>query len=219
MCGRFAQIEPLGSIEKAFFIDEVHSEAGSSYNVAPGNKVVSVVIWEGKRVLVDFQWGLIPHWAKDPKIGNKLINARSETVHEKPSFKSSFASKRCLIAANGFYEWKKEGDSKIPVYIKLSSRDLFAFAGLWSKWASGDKVYNTCTILTTDPNELLKPVHNRMPVILPKDKEEDWLDISAPQDEIRALLTPYPPGEMEYYPVSTFVNSPKNDSPECILRA
>jgi putative SOS response-associated peptidase YedK len=220
MCGRFAQIEPISNIIKAFFIDDVAAEILPGYNIAPGSKVLSVVKNEHKRALVDFQWGLVPHWAKDPSIGQKMINARSETVGQKPSFRSAFKSRRCLIVASGFYEWKKDGRIKIPFYVKLSSGKPFAFAGLYETWESpAGMELRTCTIITTEANDIMKPIHNRMPVILSHDLEDRWLDISIQAEEAQALLAPYPTEEMEAYPVSTMVNSPKNNTAECIAPA
>jgi putative SOS response-associated peptidase YedK len=220
MCGRFAQIEPISNVVKAFFIDDIMTEILPSYNIAPGSKILSVVMQDNKRLLIDFQWGLVPHWAKDPDIGQSMINARAETVGQKPSFRSAFKSRRCLIVASGFYEWKKDGRIKIPFYVKLSSGASFAFAGLYETWNSAGGIeLRTCTIITTEANDIMRPIHNRMPVILPRDREDRWLDISIQPDEAMAMLTPFPSDEMEAYPVSTMVNSPKNNSAECITPA
>ena len=163
------------------------------------------------------KWGLIPSWAKDPKIGYKMINARAETVAEKQSFRSSFKKHRVLIPANGFYEWKKEGKSKIPFYISLKSGAPFGFAGLLSEWISPEKKQIcTCTIITTGANDLLQNIHDRMPVIIKKEEEDMWLHNEEDRNVLQALLKPYPSDEMDYYAVSTMVNSPANNSPECI---
>ncbi len=218
MCGRFAQIEPLSSLIKTFLVDEAYTQLGPSYNIAPGNRVLSVVVKEGRRLLVDFQWGLVPHWAQDPSIGRRLINARAESVAGKPSFKSAFTSRRCLIISSGFYEWRNEGTRKVPFFIRLESGKSFSFAGLYESWTSPDGIeLRTCTIITTEPNAIMKPIHNRMPVILPRDREARWLDFSADQDKAMGVLEPYPNDDMIAYPVSPQVNSPKNDSPECIV--
>jgi putative SOS response-associated peptidase YedK len=220
MCGRFAQIEPIGTIIKAFFIDDILTEILPSYNIAPGSNILSVVRKEGKRQLVDFHWGLVPHWAKDQSIGQKMINARSESVSQKPSFRAAFKSRRCLIVASGFYEWKKEGRIKTPFYVKLSSGNPFVFAGLYETWISPTGIeLRTCTIITTEANDIMKPIHDRMPVILSNDREDRWLDISIQPEDALALLSPYPADEMESYPVSTMVNSPKNNTVECIAPA
>jgi putative SOS response-associated peptidase YedK len=165
-------------------------------------------------------WGLIPKWAKDSKIGAKLINARAETVAEKPSFKSAFRKRRCLVLADGFYEWQQQENKKQkqPYYFRLNDGQPFAFAGLWEQWedVSGEAI-DSCTLLTTDANELMRPVHNRMPVILnPKDYER-WLDPEVKEPEqLQPLLRPYSTQEMLAYPVSTAVNKPSNDNAECI---
>jgi putative SOS response-associated peptidase YedK len=163
-------------------------------------------------------WGLIPHWAADPSIGNRTINARAETLTELPSFKSLVNRGRCIIPADGFYEWRKEGKGKIPMRFKLKSGEPFAFAGLWDSWKQPDgSLLRTYTIVTTEPNDVLRPIHNRMPVMLSNDDAQKWL---ADDDEIAhalTLLKPYPPGEMEGYDVSPVVSNPRNDSPECIL--
>jgi len=219
MCGRFAQIEPIGSIIKTFFIDEVVTDLIPSYNIAPGSRILSVVVRDGKRYLVEQLWGLVPHWAKDPSIGNKLINARGETVNQKPSFRNAFKSRRCLIPASGFYEWKKEGRLKVPYYVRLKSGSTFGLAGLHETWTSksGEEL-RTCTIITTGANALMEPIHDRMPVIIPQDRQDQWLDTAVMPDEVLGLIAPYPADEMELFPVSTMVNSPKNDSAECITR-
>jgi putative SOS response-associated peptidase YedK len=220
MCGRFAQVDVIGNLIRTFFIDDVLTEIAPSYNIAPGSRILSIVRNDGRRVLRDFRWGLIPSWAKDPGIGHKMINARAESVDQKPSFRSAFKSRRCLIVASGFYEWKKEGRSKVPFYVKLASGSPFAFAGLYESWKSpaGDEM-KTCTIITTEPNDLMKSIHNRMPVILPGNREDQWLDTSTQPGDAMALLAPYPAEDMVAYPVSSWVNSPQNNSPDCIRPA
>ncbi len=164
-------------------------------------------------------WGLIPSWAKDPSIGNKMINARAETLLEKPSFKRLVGKRRCLVLTDGFYEWRKEGKRKVPMRMLLKTRELFAFAGLWDRWKKPDgNEFQSFTIITIDANDLLRPIHDRMPVILGRDGEEKWLnpDLKDPS-ELLPLLKPYPSELMEAYDVSPLVNSPRNDRPECIL--
>jgi putative SOS response-associated peptidase YedK len=168
------------------------------------------------------RWGLIPSWADDPAIGARMINARAETVAMKPAFRSAFRQRRCLVIADGFYEWRKLPRRKQPHYIRLRDRKPFAFAGLWERWTGSDRVGDaasvlSCTIITTAPNELIAPLHNRMPVILRSKDYGTWLDPDTTQcDVLEPLLCPYPPDEMEAYPVSTHVNNPSNDTPECI---
>ncbi len=161
------------------------------------------------------RWGLVPFWAKDPSIGYKMINARSETVAQKPAFKQSFARRRCLIPADSFYEWMKDGPRKRPFNIGMKDDSVFAFAGLWDSWEPPDgPPVESCTILTTAANSLVSALHDRMPVILPPEHCEAWLN--APASEASSLLLPFDPAPMKRYEVSLLVNNPKNDSPECI---
>ncbi len=177
-----------------------------------------VAAGDGEREPALLRWGLIPRWAKDPRIGNKLINARAETLFEKPSFRAAAGERRCLILADGFYEWRQRGRGKEPIYVRLRSKQPFGFAGLWESWRSpaGQEV-RSCTIVTTEPNELLKPIHNRMPVIVPRELEALWLDPGVKSErELSEVLRPYPPEELEAYVVSPLVNSPANERPECV---
>ena len=173
---------------------------------------------DGQRYLTQMHWGLIPSWAKDPAIGNRMINARAETLGVKPAFRVALRKRRCLVVADGFYEWQQRARGKQPIYIMLKSREPFGFAGLWDTWTSPEgEAIRTCTIITTDPNDLLKPIHDRMPVILTRDAEGVWLDPTIQEPaRLLPLLKPYPPEEMEVYPVSTWVNKPAHDSPACI---
>ena len=166
------------------------------------------------------KWGLIPFWAKDPSIGNRMINARAETVAEKPSFRNAFTRRRCLIVADGFFEWRKEGKTKTPMRIILKNGEPFGFAGLWETWKSPeDELIRSCTIITTTPNEVMEPIHNRMPVILPRDAEAQWLNVSVTDTGVlRELLVPYAASELEAYEVSTLVNAPRNDVPDVLAR-
>jgi putative SOS response-associated peptidase YedK len=163
-------------------------------------------------------WGLIPSWAKDPSIGNQMINARAESLTEKPAFKDLGRSRRCIIPADGFYEWRKEGKRKVPMWVYLKTKQPFAFAGLWDVWRKPDgKRVESFTIITTEPNELVRPVHNRMSVILQPEDEEEWLDASRTAfHKARSLFKPYPPELMDAHDVSTIINSAKYDGPECI---
>ncbi|MCP4756268.1 MAG: SOS response-associated peptidase [Proteobacteria bacterium] len=217
MCGRFSLSMDLPELQEAFPWVEFGSDFKSRYNIAPSQDIL-VVPNDSENRARWFRWGLIPPWAKDMKIGYKMINARSETLAEKPSFKNAYRKRRCLIPAGGFYEWKKEGKAKTPFHIRMKSTKPFAFAGLWEKWQGpGGELVFSCTIITTDANDLLRPIHARMPVILPQGSYERWLDTTVePDDRTRELLQPYPSQEMEAYPVSKRVNSPGNDSPDCI---
>jgi putative SOS response-associated peptidase YedK len=220
MCGRFTLTVDPGQLQEAFPWVDIPDDFLRRYNIAP-SQPVAVVPNDGNNKLDFFNWGLIPFWAKDPKIGSRLINARAETVAEKPSFRGSFKYKRCLILADGFYEWHKEPGSKtkIPMFIHLKNKRPFAFAGLWDDWLSSDgSEIRTCTIITTEPNEFMKPIHNRMPVILSAESFDDWLKPGEHDPSLlQSFLQPYADEDMVAYPVSRAVNSPQNDSPECII--
>jgi len=218
MCGRFVLFSSLDDIVREFEIERVQAQLRPSYNVAPTQEVAVVVRNQGVNVLDKMVWGLIPHWASDPGIGSRMINARSETVHEKPSFKRPFKSQRCLIVADGFYEWQKTDGTKVPMFIRLRSRRPLGLAGLYDAWKTpaGENL-RSCTIITTDANQLVQPIHNRMPVILSPADQAAWLEAGPqPTERLLSLLAPYPAGEMEAYAVSRMVNSPKNDDPGCI---
>jgi putative SOS response-associated peptidase YedK len=191
----------------------------SRYNIAPTQEVLVVVQdpTTPKRRARRHRWGLIPAWAKDPAIGNQLINAQAETAATKPAFRAAFRKRRCLILADGFYEWKKEGRHKQPYYIRLRDGRPFAFAGLWELWdGPGGTAIDSCTILTATPNDLLRPLHHRMAVILPPGDYARWLDPGIQDPEVlQPLLRPYPAEEMTAYPVGTVVNNPAHDTPSC----
>ncbi len=221
MCGRFSLTANLTTVAQRFGVRTATAESAvwvPSYNIPP-TKPVIVVNDDGTRSLTEMRWGLIPSWAKDPSIGNRMINARAETVATKPAFRVSLRKRRCLIVADGFYEWQKQGRSKQPYHIALKTGEPFGFAGLWDSWTAPDgEEIKTCTIITTEANDLLKLIHDRMPVILTREAEDIWLD-PAIQDPTRLLplLTPYPAEAMVAYPVSTKVNNPAHDSQECII--
>jgi putative SOS response-associated peptidase YedK len=200
-----------------FGAQEIADDLPASFNVAP-TQSVAVILNNGATRLVSMRWGLVPSWATDPRIGSRLINARAETLAAKSAFKEAFKKRRCLVLADGFYEWQKSGGTKIPLFIHLEPERSFGFAGLYETWTPplGDPLV-TCTIVTTEPNDLVRPIHNRMPVILPKGAENLWIN-SAIQDDTRLLdlLQPYPVDEMAAHTVSSLVNSVKNDSPQCI---
>lgn len=221
MCGRFTLIANLTDIINRFGIEASIEEElyNVSYNIAPSNPVLSVINDGTKNRLGYLRWGLIPSWAKDEKIGYKMINARAETLTEKPSFRAAYQKRRCLILADSFYEWKrKDNNTKIPMRIKLKSDELFAMAGLWEKWKSPEgKSIFTCTIITTEANGLIKDIHERMPVILKPEDEMTWLNpFIYDANELNHLLKPLAEEGMETYEVSTLVNSPKNNSPDLI---
>jgi putative SOS response-associated peptidase YedK len=219
MCGRFAQKSSAKKIAKKFKVEEVPPLA-ERYNVAPSQVVLAVREGSGAREATLLRWGLVPRWAKDPGIGNKLINARSETVTEKPSFREAFSRRRCLVPVDGFYEWSRRGERKRPFFFRMRDGEPFAIAGLWERWEGEGGTLESCTLLTTGANELLAPHHDRMPVIIKPEDYDGWLDPNVRGDELlTALLRPYPDGEMDAYAVSPLVNSPSNDSPRCVERA
>lgn len=216
MCGRYTLTVDIKTIAEKFGVP-ASLETTPRYNVAPTQEVVTIMR-NGTSHLALLRWGLIPSWAKDESIGSRMINARAETLAEKPSFKGLLRSKRCLIIADGFYEWKQENGSKTPMYITLKNGDPFAFAGLWDQWKSPDgQQVRSCTIITTEPNDVLAPIHNRMPAILLPGAYEDWLDPDMRDDQaLSHWLAPYPAEEMTARAVSRLVNDPKRDSPELI---
>jgi len=217
MCGRLARIVSDMKLREKYRLKEV-PQLHDSYNIAPSQPVAAVRATDATRELVLLKWGLIPSWSKDEKIGYKLINARAETVAEKPSFRSAFKQRRCLIPASGFYEWQKQGTGrKQPFFISPRDGELFSFAGLWECWhdPKGEEV-QSCTILTTRANEVMQPIHERMPVILGPSAEEQWLDPRASVDALRCLLVPYSSDSMEARPVGLWVNNPKNDGTKCL---
>jgi putative SOS response-associated peptidase YedK len=220
MCGRFAFSLDLTALGEAFPWLEPVTELQSSYNIAP-TQAVPVVPNDGSAAIKLFRWGLVPPWADDPSMGNRMINARAETLAEKPSFRNAFRRRRCLILAAGFFEWRKDkGGGKTPMFVRLKSGLPFAFAGLWERWSSketGEELLS-CTIVTCEPNPLIAEFHHRMPVILPPEVHLAWIDPRERQpQELAGLLAPYPAEEMEAYPVSKAVNNPRNNSPQCIL--
>ncbi|KAB2338417.1 SOS response-associated peptidase [Cytobacillus depressus] len=223
MCGRFTLTATFEQIIDRFDIEQFIQEDlfSPSYNVAPSQSVLSVINDGSKNRLGFLRWGLIPSWAKDEKIGYKMINARAETLNEKPSFRNAYKNRRCLIIADSFYEWKRHDDQmKTPMRIKLKSDELFAMAGIWEQWKSpqGKSIF-TCSVITTTPNELVKDVHDRMPAILKPENEKIWLDRTITDTaHLDQLLKPLDKDLMETYEVSSLVNSPKNNSVDLIQR-
>ncbi|HSO27314.1 MAG TPA: SOS response-associated peptidase [Anaerolineales bacterium] len=220
MCGRFTLTADPQKLRATFPWATIPPEITPRYNIAP-TQPVAVIANDGRDQLDFYTWGLIPSWAKDPAIGARMINARAETLAEKPSFRAAYRRRRCLILSDGFYEWKKlpGQKNKQPVYLRLSTGAPFAFGGLWERWDSADgSTIFSCTIITTGPNELVADVHNRMPLILPPEAYRRWL---APQEmtplDLDPLLRPFPAEEMQAYNVSTLVNNPVNEDPACIV--
>ena len=220
MCGRFTLTLNPEQLADTFPWATISPEITPRYNIAP-TQPVAVIPNTGEARLDFYRWGLIPSWAKDPAIGARLINARAETLTEKPAFRTAIKRRRCLILSDGFYEWQSsaENKSKLPMYIRLKSREAFAFAGLWDIWAAPDgSEIRTCSIITTQPNSLIAPIHNRMPVILPKEMYSRWIETSEVNPIIYTnQLVPYPAEQMEAYPVSKSVNNPQIDAVSLIL--
>ncbi|WP_163583481.1 SOS response-associated peptidase [Gracilibacillus saliphilus] len=215
MCGRFTLDTSIEVLESELGI--VLTEFQPSYNIAPTQQVLSIVGTNQGRKAGYLQWGLVPVWAKDPKIGSKMINARSETVDEKPSFKRLLSRRRCLIVADSFYEWKREEKEKQPYRITVNDGQLFTFAGLWDRWSSGDQEIVSCTILTTKPNRLMESIHDRMPVILQDKGQDNWIDPTIDDKAfLKSFLLPLDDSLMKAYPVSKKVNNPRNNDQSLI---
>lgn len=218
MCGRFTLTLEPGELQELLDLGPFVHIVQPRYNIAP-SQPVAIVKDPNTRAVELYQWGLVPFWSKDIKIGSRMINARSETVAEKPAFRAAFKYRRCLVLADGFYEWKKAagGGGKIPYLFKLRDDGPFTFAGLYEHWQSpeGGELH-TCTILTCEPNELVGQVHNRMPVMLNAEERWQWLAPELQPKDLLDLLKPYPAGEMKGFAVSKAVNSPANDNPEVV---
>jgi putative SOS response-associated peptidase YedK len=225
VCGRFTLATTTADELRQRFPLGESVEIKQRFNVAPGDQVVTVGVRDGEPTGRLLRWGLVPPWARDPSIGYRMINARAETVAEKPAFRTSFARRRCLIVADGFYEWQRQGRAKQPFHITRADGRPFAFAGLWTGWkdpAVEDEErawLRTCTIVTTEANEKIHGIHPRMPVMLEPDEEQIWLDPERPQDELLRLLHPLPAGETSFRAVSRAVNNARYDGPDCLADA
>ncbi len=211
MCGRYSQIHSWEELREWFSLIGPALNLPPRYNIAPTQDVTVIRAGDERRYASQMRWGLVPFWAKDLSIGAKMINARSETVAEKPAFRAAFKSRRCLIPADGFYEWVGPKGNKQPYRIVVNDGALYAFAGLWESWDKEGEVVESCTIITGEPNAVAKPIHNRMPVILAPDNYDTWLG-----GDDGELLRPYPPETMTAYKVSRVVSNARNDVPECI---
>lgn len=218
MCGRFARTSPVEVFAKLFDAAGV-DDLSPSYNVAPTQSLLAARnAAEGARKLAMLHWGLIPFWSKGPDPKYSMINARTDSVASKPAYREPFKRRRCLIAADGFYEWKRLGNGKQPYFIRLRGGQPFAFAGLWDHWEiEGQEPIDSCTIITCDANQLVGEIHDRMPVILPPKLYNEWLDATAKPARLQALLKPYPDTLMETWAVGADVNSPRNDSAELLM--
>ncbi len=220
MCGRFTLRTPAAEVARQFALAVV-PELSPRYNIAPTQKVAIVRRREAAapRELAMVRWGLIPRWAKDTKIGASMINARSETVDTKPAFKSAFKHRRCLVPADGFFEWRRQGAGKQPYYISGRDGRPLAIAALWETWQGESEAIESCTLLTTEANDLLRGLHDRMPVILSEEDYDRWLGLQADEtSKLMPLLRPFPAERLQLYAVNVLVNNPRNDVPECLER-
>ena len=217
MCGRFTLISSVADLQLRFGFAMEPADVAPRYNVAPTQQVLAVTN-DGERRGEMMRWGLVPSWAKDIKIGNRMINAVSETASSKPAFRSAFRQRRCLVLADGFFEWRKEGKARVPLYFTQKSGEPMALAGLWENWKSPeDEWIRSCTILTTAANSFIEPVHNRMPVILSAETEPLWLDpLTETPDNLEPLLVPAPPEWLDVREVSPVVNNARSEGPGCI---
>jgi len=218
MCGRFTLTSPVSRLVEFFALLEPDVHLEPRYNIAPAQSVACIRRIDGFRNLSLMRWGLLPFFARHINEGARMINARSESVATKPAFRRAFESQRCIVPADGFFEWKKQGSDKQPFLIRLRSAEPFAFAGLWDRWTNpeDDGVIESFTILTTTPNALMEPVHDRMPVILPEETIDAWLSDSASADDLQDLLRPFDPTRMEAFPVARSVGNVRNDTPDCL---
>ncbi len=223
MCGRYSLVANMSELALRFDFESEGETRAPQFNIAPTQEVLAVTrdAVDSRNAARAMRWGLIPFWAKDRSIGNRMINARAETVDTNGAFRRAFERRRCLVVADGFYEWLKIGKDRVPMRVSLRSGEPFAFAGLWETWRSpeGDPVAS-CTIITTTANAVMEAVHDRMPVILPREVEGVWLDGSGARSsaELKGLLVPYAGADLEVYEVSKLVNSPRNDTPEVLAR-
>ncbi len=217
MCGRFYLDTPRKRLLEQFALKQMPLLT-ARFNIAPSQDIAAIREGEAGRELVMLHWGLIPHWAKEEKTKFSMINARAETVATKPAYRTAFRQRRCLVPASGFFEWERTARGRQPYAVRLKDTDLFAFAGLWEYWEGEQgKTIESCTIVVTDANELLRPIHDRMPVILDPDNYDAWLGHeTADTEHLLSLLRPYPAKQMTLYPVSKRVNSPKDDESKCI---
>ena len=220
MCGRYSLIADIRELQAYFGFVADELDVPPRYNIAPTQRALTLVDDDGARRATHMRWGLVPSWAKDISIGSRMINARAETVAEKPSFRTAFRRRRCLVLADGYYEWARSGRAKRPMRIVMRSGEPFAFAGLWETWRGpDDNLLWSFTVITTAANEHVRPIHHRMPVILPGNAQAAWLDEGADPDALHGLLVPYGDCDLEAYEVSTLVNSYANDGPEVVARA
>jgi len=218
MCGRFTLASTAEELMEEFGLGGMPGEYRPRYNIAPSQPVLTLVAGKDGPVWRYLRWGLVPFWADDPAIGHRMINARAEGVEDRPAFRRPFERRRCLVVADGFYEWRRDPAGKTPMLIRLATHRPFALAGLWDRWVprDGGEPLDSCAIITTAASPFMRPIHDRMPVILDREERAEWLDRGADPRRLRALLRPYT-GELEAYEVSPLVNSPANDVPACLV--
>lgn len=217
MCGRSSLHDQPTNILERFKLPPALPEFSPRYNIAPSQLQWTIARDGSEEPAVrQLKWGLVPSFADDPAIGNRMINARGESLVDRPAFRDSFRSRRCVVLADGYYEWAGKGKNRVPMYFHLSDGRAFGIAGLWDRWERGDSALETCTVITTDSSPLAAQVHNRMPVLLVDDAVERWLDDSASESELRSMIVSYSGGDLEMFEVLRYVNAPANDSPECI---
>jgi len=221
MCGRFTLHTPESRIREAFNLEDTEPLGLSTrYNIAPSQDVPIIRETDSGREMVMARWGLVPHWSKEPKTRYSTINARIESVAEKPTYRSPFKHKRCLIPADGFYEWKVVNDGKVPHHVRLRDSDVFALAGLWDRWEDKSQVLESCSIIVMPANDVMKPLHERMPAIIDPANYDQWLDSRITEKaEIMQILDPTLSSHLMFYPISPWVNSPKHDDERCIQAA
>jgi putative SOS response-associated peptidase YedK len=219
MCGRFTQERPTSELAEIFEAEDLAGAPGGRFNVAPTDEAAVIVQREDRRAVTAYRWGLIPHWAEDPRIGNRMFNARAETLASSPAFRDAFRRRRCLVPVDSFYEWRREGKLRQPFRVVRADGRPLALAGLWSGWRDPDtgEVRRTFTIVTTGPNELMRSIHDRMPVVVPPEAWGRWLDRALPgSGELQGLLVPAEDGSLEAYPVGRAVNDVRNDGPALV---
>jgi putative SOS response-associated peptidase YedK len=219
MCGRFSQSRPTSDLARIFEAEDLAADAGGHFNVAPTATAAVIVQKEDRRAVAAYRWGLVPHWAQDPRIGVRQINARAETVATTPAFRDAFRKRRCLVPVDAFYEWQRDGKARQPFAIRPTSGRPLALAGLWSGWRDPDteQILRTFAIVTAGPNDVMRPIHDRMPVVVPESAWDRWLDPTlADPAELQGLLVPADEAWLEAYPVSRRVNDVRNDGPDLL---
>jgi putative SOS response-associated peptidase YedK len=219
MCGRMAQQRPTSELAEIFGAEDLADEPGGRFNVAPTDPAAVVVQRDERRAITAFRWGLIPHWSESPKTGNRMFNARAESIDHNPAFRYAFQKRRCLVPVDAFYEWRRDGDVRQPFAVVREDGRPMALAGLWAGWKDEDtgEIIRSFTVVTTTPNALMVPIHNRMPVVIPESAWDRWLDPTlADPSELRGLLVPAEDGWLEAYPVSRRVNDVRNDGPDLV---